>query len=164
MKPLTDEQFSDELLRVPVSPSHAEQRELIALHSALESYRCEALHWAERRSAAQPSLAAAARRSERWAALPRWSLATIAIVTIAAGVAHLSEQRSTITDAVANSPSSLQQGMHSSADEIAADNKLLNSIDVELRYHASSPVDAFDLKRQGMRTARASSIKPDMEE
>ena len=142
MKILTDEQFANELS----AEAPAGDAEVLTLQTALDSYRTEMLQWAERRSAAQPSLAARARRGERWAALPRWSLATIAIVTIAAGVAHLSEQHETdseqpVAARVISSPQA-----RSSAEDIAADNKLLHSIDAELSYRAQSPVDGLDLK------------------
>ncbi len=143
MTPLTDEQLCEELL----APSGSGDPEAAALRSALGSYRAETLQWAERRSATQSSLAARARQAERWAALPRWSLATIAVVTIAAGVAHVSQDRD--GSASMSAPVQAAQPARSSAEDIAADNQLLNSINAELDYHGRSPVDAFNLKHEG---------------
>ncbi len=140
----TDEEAGNELLMPFCTPSREDDAELSALRCALGSYRAATSLWAERRSATQPSLAARARRAERWAALPRWSLATIAVVTIAAGAAHLSQDRGTSGNA-ASAMAAVQT--RSSADEIAADNEMLRSIDAELSYHGRSPVDGSDLTR-----------------
>ncbi len=145
MTPLTNDQVCDQL-HPAVAQARHDDAELATLRSALGSYRAQTLQWAERRSATQPSLVAQARRSERWAALPRWSLATIAIVTIAAGVAHVSEGRGNMAEDASLPPVAAVQETRSSAAEIAADNKLLNSIDAELSYHSRSPVDGLDLK------------------
>ena len=164
MNPLTDEQMS-ELLARPIDASDGTaDAELARLRSALTSYRTETLLWAERRSAAQPSLAAAARRSDRWAALPRWSLATIAIVTIAAGVAHVSESRNTPEDGTQASLLGAAQQSRSSADDIAADNKLLHSIDDALVYRTQSPVDAYDRGASAGHNAQQVTSGDDSEE
>ena len=151
---LTDEQVCDELLTPRETSVQTADAEVVALRSALGSYRDETLQWAERRSATQPSLVPAAKRSERWAALPRWSLATIAIVTIAAGAAHLSEERADLAESTSAQPMAAAQETRSTPAEIAADNKLLNSIDAELSYHTQSPVDAFDLKAPAASASR----------
>ena len=133
-QPLTEHQSPSET----VSPA-----DLRNLQAALKSYRAETLLWAERRSAAQPSLAARAHRQGRWAALPRWSMALVAVVTIAGGAVHVASSRAEVdepaivTDAAVERPNPA---------DIAADNELLSSIDAELSYHAHSPVDSLDLR------------------
>ena len=65
---LTDDEFAELLLRADsaVAANEADS-EAAALRSAFRSYRAETLQWAERRSATQPSLQPAARRSRFWA-------------------------------------------------------------------------------------------------
>lgn len=131
------------------------------LRQALRSYRQETLHWAERRSAGQPSLAILARRQERWAALPRWSLALVALVTIAGGVAHLAGSADTADQPllVLDASASPMDRPSTTAD-IEADNLLLSSIDAELSYHAASPVDSLHLQkhRQESETTARSGV------
>ena len=145
---LTDEALT-ELLAQPADAAGvaAAGAEAVALHAALRTYRTETLQWAERRSSTQPSLQAAARRSRVWAAVPQWSLAAVAVISIAAGVARVydfgdpGEGSVPTASAVAStSPTA------ASAADIAADNALLSSIDQELSYHAASPVDSLGLK------------------
>jgi negative regulator of sigma E activity len=150
---LTDEQFSELLAGRPSGETLANlhagdesELELNDLKSALQSYRSETLAWAERRASAAPSLARIARRSRMWAAMPQWSLAAVAVVTVAVGVVHFSgndgdEVASTASVAIAS-----QTGVKSSAEDIALDNELLSSIDAALSYHGKSSVDALGLQ------------------
>ena len=69
---MTDEAFAELLLKPHADTDGMEtagdQQELHDLQVALGSYRRETLHWAERRSAGQPSMADRARAQQRWAA------------------------------------------------------------------------------------------------
>ena len=148
-KHLTDEAFADLLAHAGCSshePASSQQPEVLVMHSALQSYRAETLQWAERRSSTRASLLPAARRSDRWAALPQWSLALVAAVTIAAGVAHVAETRAVVQDTAAVTVPSVEA--RALPADIAADNRLLSSIDAALSYHADSPVDALQLKSE----------------
>lgn len=147
-RPMTDEAFAELLLKPPADTDGMEtahdQQELRSVQAALGSYRRETLHWAERRSAGQPSLADKARAQERWAALPRWALATVALVTIVGGVVHMASDR-------AGAPTSTAitlpaEAKSQATDDLAADNHLLSSIDAEVSYHGGSPVDELRLR------------------
>lgn len=157
-RPMTDEQFAELLLKPHADTDGMEQagnqQELRAMQAALGSYRHDTLHWAERRSAGQPSLAARARAQQRWAALPQWALAMVALVTIVSGVAHLVADRA--GEASSNMAAALPAAAQpAAADDLAADNHLLSSIDAELSYHGGSPVDGLRLRdgRTAERTA-----------
>ena len=147
---LSDEAFADLLAR-PSAETTSADREAEALRSALRSYRTETLQWAERRSSTSPSLQPAARRSRIWAAVPQWSLAAVAVISIAAGVAHVYD-RPDVNDAseetVATAPaqSVVVPVARISPAEIAADNRLLSSIDQALSDHAVTPVEGLGLK------------------
>lgn len=154
-RPMTDEEFAELLLKphadtdgVKLDGTADEAHELRA---ALSGYRQNMLHWAERRSAVQPSLAAKALSQERWAALPQWSLAVVALVTIVGGVVHLTGARADLATpaAITTEVAGTVQAYAPTADEIAADNRLLSSIDAELSYHHSSPVDSLRLHATG---------------
>ena len=146
---MTEDEFADLLLK-PHADTHAmepagDQQELRDMQAALGSYRRETMLWAERRSASHPSLAHRARAEERRAALPRWALAFVGLVTIAGGVAHLVSDRGenpsnsvSATLPMAEQPAPLE--------DLAADNHLLTSIDAELSYHGGSPVDQLELQ------------------
>ncbi|MEZ2347225.1 hypothetical protein [Terriglobus sp. RCC_193] len=140
---LSDEFFCEMLVSQHRGPE--ETAELTEMKDALATYRAETLSWAERRSAAQPSLAAAARRKHLWAAAPQWAMAAVAIMSITVGVLHFAgipgdemamEQR-TIPAAAQASP---QQ-------QLADDNALLESIDSALNTGSALPVDALGLGR-----------------
>ena len=147
---LTDDEFAELLLRADsaVAANEADS-EAAALRSAFRSYRAETLQWAERRSATQPSLQPAARRSRFWAGVPQWSLAAVAVISIAAGVAHVYDRPGTGGD---DTPSTTQGAVtavsvaRTSDADIAADNRLMSSIDRELSYHSESTVDSLGLK------------------
>ena len=145
----TDEDFA-ELLAGPkteVVLTAETDAEVLQMESALRAYRVEALQWAERRSSVQPSLVPAARRSTLWASLPQWSLAAVAAISIAAGVTHLVENHRDSNDVADVSVATvLPAAKQSSPAQIAADNRLLSSIDSALSYHSASPVDALNLK------------------
>jgi negative regulator of sigma E activity len=158
---LTDEQFADLLAGHPSTETLADLHEdddaaleLTGLKSALQSYRTETLLWAERRAATAPSLAPAARRSRMWAAIPQWSLAAVAAVTVAVGVVHFSGQPG---DEVADSAPVSVTAPVASAEDIAMDNALLTSIDAALSYHGRSPVDELGLKTQRNNAERQQS-------
>ncbi len=146
---MTDEEFAELLLKPCADTKDmgltGNQQELWEMQDALTSYRRDALHWAERRSAVQPSLSDRARAQQRWTALPRWALAMVALVTIAGGVAHLVADRGEEpgTSVSATLPAAEQPA---AADDLAADNHLLSSIDAELSYHGGSPVDGLRLQ------------------
>ena len=154
-EPFTDEEFA-RLLALPdlsvsrdapgdgVSALH--DPDLRSLRSALHAYRTESTQWAERHSAAQPSLAPAARRSERWAALPQWSLALVAVVSIAGGIVHLADLRGVTDEPAAAAIAPRVSNEEVSQAYLAADNRLLSSIDEALSYHAASPIDSLHLK------------------
>ncbi|SEB69551.1 hypothetical protein [Terriglobus roseus] len=152
---LTDEQFADLLAGRPTSETLADLQgdadaaaELVALKSALHSYRAESLVWAERRSASAPSLAPAARRRARWMAVPQWSLAAVAVAAVAVGIGHFSG--SNANDAVASTPTIATSSTLSASAlperDFASDNELLTSIDAALSYAGASPVDGLGLK------------------
>ncbi|MGI4853271.1 MAG: hypothetical protein ACRYF4_04380 [Janthinobacterium lividum] len=140
----TDEQVAI-LLAEHGSTADLNDAELLRLHAALDIYRGETLQWGERRSAVQPSLQPAAKRAERWAALPRWSLATVALVTILGGVARFA-QYGPATDASSGEAATKTVQRTSVSADIAADDRLLLSINAELNYHSASPVDALGLQ------------------
>lgn len=139
---LTDEQFAVALAKNAEVEDAGVSAEPLRMREVLGSYRTETLHWAECRSAVQPSLVPAARRAERWAALPRWSLATVALVTILGGLAHFSEYGST----TGRETSTAVVAKQAAPADIAADNRLLSSINAELNYHSASPVDDLGLQ------------------
>ena len=148
---LSDQAFSELLCRPAGTSAGPVDAEAEALRSALRSYRTETLQWAERRSSAQASLQPAARRSRMWAAVPQWSLAAVAVISIAAGVAHVYDRpdvndTSEVTVATEPSPSAVVPAAPASPAEIAADNRLLSSIDQALSYHTGSPIDSLGLK------------------
>ena len=155
----SDESFADLLARP--ADAAATNGEAEALRHALRSYRTETLQWAERRSSTQPSLQTAARRSRMWAAVPQWSLAAVAVISIAAGVAHVYERpdvndTSEMTVAVAPSASVVVPPARTSPAEIAADNRLLSTIDQALSYHTEAPIDSLGLKPSATSGAIAS--------
>ena len=156
---VSDEQFVYLLTATMGSEgTPAEDNEVRQLASALHSYRQEQTLWAERRSAGQPSLAEKAQHQARWGYLPRWSLALIALVTIAGGVTHVVGTRSATDAPDASVVSTVDVVEATTPADIAADNHLLNSIDAELSYHAASPVDALRLKEE------AADLRGDSEE
>lgn len=150
-KPMTDEEFAGLLLKPHADTDDVEYgdagNEVKQVRSALHGYRSEMLQWAGRRSAGQPSLAEKAHQQERWAALPQWSLALVALVTVVGGVAHFTGTRSSTEPppAISMEAAVPTQNRASTPDEIAADNQLLSSIDAELSYHRASPVDSLRL-------------------
>ena len=159
---LTDDEFMELLARPADSASagHAEP-EAAALRSALRSYRTETLQWAERRSSTQPSLQPAARRSRVWAAVPQWSLAAVAVISIAAGVAHVYDRPGDTGDetlATTQGTVTAVSVARTSEADIAADNRLLSSIDQALSYHVQSSVESLDLKPA--RTLKAAASGP----
>jgi hypothetical protein len=143
----TEPNFSDEavsgMLATPTNDSA--DAEVVALKAALRSYRTETLSWAERRSATQPSLAAKARES-RWSAVPQWSLACVAIVAVAAGVVHFAGYGAEDATPASDMSVTTTATRFASQDDIAADNRLLGSIDQALRYRSVSPTDEFQAK------------------
>ena len=151
---LTDEELADLLAPTGGSaPAPQADPEVAALRAALHTYRAGALQWAERRSSTQPSLQPAARRSRVWAAVPQWSLAAVAVISITAGVAHVYDRDDAADRAAAPAAVSAMQtaGVTASSQgtspaDIAADNALLSSIDQELSYHAALPVDSLGLE------------------
>jgi hypothetical protein len=155
---LSDEQIADLLASAPLTPgsSNQEDAELHALRAALGSYRSETLLWAERRSAVQPSLVAAAQRNRFWAAVPQWSLAAVAAVTVATGIVHFTgnpgdRSAAAPMPATASAPAQALHATQADAD-IAADNQLLSSIDQALTYRPVSPADEFGLKASSSQT------------
>lgn len=142
---LSEKLVADTLGTNSVAPGDVKSRNL---QVALRSYRSETLQWAQGRSAGQPSLAALAHKQERWAALPRWSLALVAMVTIAGGVAHLASMRAATEQPAVQLDASAAVNRSSNPSDIAADNQLLSSIDAELSYHAASPVDSLQLQQE----------------
>jgi hypothetical protein len=150
-KDLTDEAFAELLCRPADAFAGAAAPEAEVLRAALRSYRTETLQWAERRSSTQTSLQPAARRSRMWAAVPQWSLAAVAVISIAAGVAHVYD-RPDVNDAseetVATAPAAsvVVPAARTSPSDIAADNRLLSSIDQALSYRAELPIDNLGLK------------------
>lgn len=141
-----DAQFALLLAEAPVTTDHADAAEIERLQVALGCYRAATLHWAERRSAGQPSLQAMAKRNERWAALPRWSLATVALVTILGGAARLAQYGAATSTAPGSETTTAVAERTAAPADIAADNRLLSSINAELSYHAASPVDGLGLQ------------------
>lgn len=146
---LSDEAFADLVAHADTSGVPAQSGEAEALRSAIRSYRTETLRWAERRSATQPSLQSAARRSRAWAAVPQWSLAAVAVISIAAGVAHVYDRSDAGQEEVeATAPAAVFNSSvtGTSPADIEADNRLLSSIDQALSYHPALPVDGIGLK------------------
>lgn len=150
-KPLTDEQMSSLLACAAGAEAvdRAEDAELNHLREALSSYRTETFAWAERRSASQPSLVAAAQRADRWAAAPRWALAGVAAITLAVGLVHYNYSSAPIGETTVAVTQPVTVGAHThtgSSETIDADNRLLQSIDAELSYHPASPVDEYGMQ------------------
>jgi negative regulator of sigma E activity len=141
--------FSDEALsELLASPEEitVENAEAQAMLAALSSYRTETLARAERRSATLPSLAARTKTS-RWAAVvPQWSLAAVAVVAVMAGVVRFAGYGGDAAAPDAARVVATSSAQATSEDEIAADNRLLDSIDQALRYNGVSPVAAFEGK------------------
>lgn len=141
---LSDEQFCAMLLAQDSPEDDA--AELNAIKDALASYRTEAMDWAERRSAAKPSLAAQAASQSLWASAPQWALAAVAVMTVTVGVMHftgngMGDTASTAqvsTESLAPQPTRQQQ--------IAEDNALLESIDSALNTGSGLPVDGLGLE------------------
>jgi anti-sigma-K factor RskA len=165
---LTDEQFADLLADRPSSGTLARlhedadtELELAELKSALHSYRAETLVWAERRAATAPSLAPAARRRARWTAVPQWSLAALAVATVAVGIGHYSGRS---TDAAAGNATAIMAASGpvagaSAVADMASDNELLSSIDAALSYAGTSPVDGLGLKPAGNEGAQRRNVE-----
>ena len=155
---LDDETFT-RLLSQPAEAVNDADAEVVALRSALRSYRTETLQWAERRSSTQPSLRPAARRSRVWAAVPQWSLAAVAVISIAAGAVHVYDRPDAgeETTAAADVTPAGSAARTSEAD-IAADNELLSSIDQALSYRVASPVDRLELKSAHSTKTSASGL------
>lgn len=113
-----------------------------ALQAAIATYRTESLLWAQRRSAAMPSLAPAVRRARLWAVVPQWSLAAVAAITVAVGIANVrntSQQPAPAVEASAVvTPATPQQ--------IADDNTLLHQIDAAVNAGSDLPVDSLGLQ------------------
>jgi hypothetical protein len=147
---LSDEQFAELLAGTDGAASDdGAGAEAFALRSALRSYRVETLQWAERRSSTQPSLQPAARRSRFWAGVPQWSLAAVAVISIAAGVAHVyapSGDAGDETLATTQGTVAADTVVRTSEADIADDNRLLSSIDQALSYHTVPPIDSLGLK------------------
>lgn len=149
---LTDEQFADLLLLHKDDPHDAcgphqgsEDAELAEMSAALKLYRVDTLQWAERRSGSQPSLVAAASGSAPWA-LPQWSLAVVALITIAGGVVRMAQNQSEMT--MPASTDAAIRTEEATASDSAADDRLLSSIHTALSYHAASPVDGLHLQEE----------------
>ena len=143
---LSDEQICELLMGGAPKTATELPAEADALKSALTSYRMETLRWAERRSAAMPSLLPAARRNGVWAAVPQWSLAAVAVITVAIGVAHLNNASQ--EDAAAESPAAIKRTVDAAAtpEQIADDNALLGSIDAAVNAGTGLPVKALGLE------------------
>lgn len=141
---LSDELFCEMLVSQHRAPE--ETVELTEMKDALEVYRTETLDWAERRSAAQPSLVAAARRRHLWSAAPQWAMAAVAIMSITVGVLHFTGVPGDDTAMEQTIPAaSVTQA--SPQQQIADDNALLESIDSALNTGSTLPVDALGLGR-----------------
>jgi len=145
----SSEHLSDELfceLLVSQHRAQEETAELTEMKDALDTYRTETLAWAERRSAAQPSLAAAARRRHLWSAAPQWAMAAVAVMSITVGVLHFTG----IPGDEAASEQTIPAASMAQANpqqQIADDNALLESIDSALNTGSTLPVDALGLGR-----------------
>ena len=164
---LTDEQMADLLAGRPSAETlthlHDDEQaqvELDGLKSALQSYRAETLDWAERRSAAAPSLAAAARRQARWFAVPQWSLAAIAVAAVAAGVGHMFV--GVPEDAAGNKAAVVTADVaeaRASSTDMASDDELLTSIDAALSNARTSPVEELGLRPAQMEGASQRNVE-----
>ena len=142
---LTDEQFCELLMGgAPETPT-APHAEADAFKRAVSSYRAESLLWAERRSAAMPSLLPSVRRSGFRAALPQWTLAAVAVMTmVAAGVHFNTASQDT---AAVEAPAAIVRTADATAtpEQIAHDNVLLGSIDAAVHAGSGLPVNALGL-------------------
>jgi hypothetical protein len=146
---LSDEVFAGLLAGTDGATSdNTADADALALRSVLRSYRVETLQWAERRSATQPSLQPAARRSRFWAGVPQWSLAAVAVISIAAGVAHVYAPVGNDGDATSVTQGTVAADtvVRTSEADIADDNRLLTSIDQALSYHTVPPIDSLGIK------------------
>ncbi|SDG01313.1 hypothetical protein [Terriglobus roseus] len=144
----SSEHLSDELFcEMLVSHHHAseETAELSEMKDALDTYRSETLAWAERRSAAQPSLAAAARRRQFWVVAPQWAMAAVAIMSVTVGVLHFTGVPGDETAMDQQTIPAVAQA--SPQQQLADDNALLESIDSALNTGSALPVDALGLGR-----------------
>ena len=142
---LSDERFCELLVSQHRTPE--ETTDLAEMKDALEIYRTETLAWAERRSAAQPSLAAAARRRHLWSAAPQWAMAAVAIMSIAVGVLHFTGVPGDETAMEQQTIPAASMAQANPQQQIADDNALLESIDSALNTGSTLPVDALGLGR-----------------
>lgn len=146
----SSEHLSDELFCELLVSQHRtleETTELTEMKDALETYRTETLAWAERRSAAQPSLAAAARRRHLWSAAPQWAMAAVAIMSIAVGVLHFTGAPGDETAMEQQTIPASSMAQANPQQQIADDNALLESIDSALSTGSTLPIDALGLGR-----------------
>jgi anti-sigma-K factor RskA len=141
---MTPDKLSDEeFCALLVNGADTGNAEAAELKSTLNSYRHESLVWAQRRSAAMPSLAPAARRQGIWAAVPQWTLAAVAAMTVTVGVVHFANASRGNTQE--DAPIAMEQTAdnRSTASQLDDDNELLHSIDAAV--NAGSGLPARDL-------------------
>jgi hypothetical protein len=144
MDELSDEQFCAMLMSQDSAEEDA--AELHAMKNALVTYRTEAMDWAERRSAAKPSLAAMAAKQSRWAWAPQWALAAVAVMTVTVGVMHVAGNNTEETASTATQSAQMYAPQPTRQQQIADDNALLESIDSALSTGSGLPVDGLGLE------------------
>lgn len=143
---LTDEQFCERLTAHDSAENDA--GELNALKDALATYRTETLDWAERRSAVQPSLAAAAGRRSAWTSAPQWALVAVAVMTVTVGVVHFVGNDAEETVSTAQVTTDISAPQPTRQQQIVEDNLLLESIDSALNTGSGLPVDGLGLEHE----------------
>lgn len=141
---LSDEQFCAMLMSDGSAEDDA--TEINAMKDALATYRTEAMDWAERRSAAQPSLAAKAAKQSLWASAPQWALAAVAVMTVTVGVMHFTGNGMDETASTTHGTTEISAPQPTRQQQIAEDNALLESIDSALNTRSGLPVDGLGLE------------------
>ena len=148
---LTDEEFAEALTGHLADQPNAHDDDvetLEVMRRALGEYRENLTQLVERRSAAQPSLAVQASRPGACYALPRWSSALL-LVLVTGGLVRLNNFRTSRVEPVSQENAQLSERQQSSVvADIEADNRLLASIDRQLRSRGVSSVDSLGLREE----------------
>lgn len=140
---LTDEQFCELLMGGAPEATAELHAEAGAFKSALSSYRADSLVWAERRSAAMPSLLPSVRRSGFHVAWPQWTLAAVAVMTMVVAGVHVNTASQ--DTAAVDTSAAITRTVDATPEQIADDNVLLGSIDAAVHAGAGLPVNALGL-------------------
>ncbi|HVG27587.1 MAG TPA: hypothetical protein VM865_08280 [Acidobacteriaceae bacterium] len=144
---MTDEQFSELLANETATGAmqgHLEscaqcRRELEAIRSAVGDLSALSLRWAEQRAG---QVSAPSGWALRWGMLPGWSAALPAVLLFGIGLGTYLERGG---QTVAPQRAETRAVAAPSPDELAQDNRLMLSIDQELRQQVRPQVPAAEL-------------------